>query len=105
MRRTARMSAEFGHSQSGYWRIRGEQAEYDRKLYTGELLLPSLLQPPPRDEIVGISAKPVKGAMAYISGNGVTIGGNLCTRVGIATKDAGTQESKDGPSTNCTRVG
>jgi len=58
-------------------------------LYTVELLLPPLLLPPLRDEIVGGSAKQEKGAMAYFSGNGVTIRGNLCARVGIAAKDAG----------------
>jgi hypothetical protein len=62
-----------------------------------ERLLPPLLPPTLRDEIVGGSAKQEKGAMAYFSGNGVTIRGNLCARVRIAAKDAGTQELKDGP--------
>jgi hypothetical protein len=70
-----------------------------------ELLLPPLLLPPLRDKIVNSSAKQEKGVMAYFSGNGVIIRGNLCARVRIAAKDAGTQELKDGPPTNCTRVG
>jgi hypothetical protein len=70
-----------------------------------ELLLQPLLLPPLKDEIVGSLPKQEKGAMAYFSGNSVTIRGNLCACVRIAAKDAGTQELKDGPSTNCTRIG
>lgn len=66
----------------------GEHEKSEPNMITGctpgSFFCRHLLPPPLKERIVSIWPKPVKGAMVYSSGNGVTICGILCTPVGIA---------------------